>query len=205
MNRRALSTFAPLSLIARAVVVASAGLSIACGGSTNEAESPEASKSTTTQNMNAALADAPEWVRGDCRESFKNQAVLCGVGAVSGVSSPSLARNTAMARGRTEIARYLQVDVKSVLTDYQAAKGGVIEQQIEDQSQQIADMTLSGTRMAKYWVGKDGTYYALMALELEAYSSAIQGAQNIEPPLRDALVERARRSFSARDTEVSRY
>jgi hypothetical protein len=205
MNRRALSTFAPLTLAARALLVTSAGLVVACGGSKNDAETPADSKTTTTQNMNAALADAPEWVLGDCRNSFKGQAVLCGVGAVSGVSSPSLARNTAMARGRTEIARYLQVDVKSVLTDYQAAKGGVVEQQIEDQSQQIADMTLSGTRMAKYWVGKDGTYYALMALELEAYSSALQSAQNIEPPLRDALVERARKSFSSRDTEVSRY
>jgi hypothetical protein len=177
---------------------------VACGGSGKDAETPANGK-TTTQSMNEALADAPDWVRGDCRDAFKGQPVLCGVGAVSGVSSPSLARNAAMARGRTEIARYLQVEVKSVLTDYQAAKGGVVEQQIEDQSKQITEMTLSGTRMAKYWVGKDGTYYALIALELEAYSSAIQGAQNIEPPLRDALVDRARKSFSARDTEVSRY
>ncbi len=205
MNRRVLSTAPPLSFAARALLVVSTGLAVACGGSEKEAESPEASKGTTTQNMNEALADAPEWVRGDCRDTFKGQAVLCGVGAVSGVSSPSLARNTAMSRGRTEIARYLQIDVKSVLSDYQAAKGGVVEQQIEDQSIQIAEMTLSGTRMAKYWVGKDGTYYALMALELEAYSSALQGASNIEPPLRDALVERAKKSFSSRDTEVSRY
>lgn len=179
---------------------------VGCGGQAKEPETGGAGASTTTtQTMNEALAGSPEWVRGDCRKSFEGKSVLCGVGTVSGVSSPSLARNTAMARGRTEIARYLQVEVKSVLTDYQAAKGGVIEQKIEDQSIQIAEMTLGGSRMAEYWIGKDGTYYALMALEFESYSSALANAPDLDPPLRDALVERARKSFSSRDTEVSRY
>src|SRR5688572_25774883 len=140
------------------------GLTVACGGSQKKAEEASKSDGTTTKTMNEALADAPDWVRGDCRSAFKEQAVLCGVGAVSDVSSPSLARNTAMARGRTEIARYLEIEVKSVLTDYQTAKGGVVEQEIADQSKQITEMTLSGTRMAQYWVAKDGSYYALMAL-----------------------------------------
>jgi len=185
--------------------VAIALLALGCGGSQKMAEEPTESSGTTTKTLNEALADAPDWVRGDCRSAFKGQAVLCGVGTVSGVSSPSLARNTAMARGRTEIARYLEVEVKSVLTDYQTAKGGVVEQEIVDQSQQIAEMTLSGTRMAQYWIGKDGTYYALMALDLEAYSSALQNADSVEPPLKQALIDRAKKTFSSRDTEVSRY
>lgn len=177
---------------------------IACGGSQKKSDDA-ASSGTTTKNLNESLADSPDWVRGDCRAAFKGQAVLCGVGAVSGVSSPSLARNTAMARGRTEIARYLEVEVQSVLTDYQAAKGGKTEQEIVDQSKQIADMTLSGTRMAQYWVGKDGTYYALMALDLESYTAKLEGADSVEPPLKQALIDKAKKTFSSRDTEVSRY
>lgn len=196
-------SFAPRALRPAPWLLALA-LCVACGGSRKEPKNTEDS-GTTTKTMNEALADAPDWVRGDCRNAFAGQAVLCGVGAVSGVSSPSLARNTAMARGRTEIARYLEVEVQSVLTDYQGAKGGVVEQEIVDQSKQIADMTLSGTRMAQYWVGKDGTYYALMALDLESYSAALSGADSVEPPLKQALIDRAKKSFSSRDTEVSRY
>jgi hypothetical protein len=173
-------------------------LTAACGGAQTGAD-------TEAGGMDVALAGAPDWVSGDCRNTFRGQAVLCGVGSVSGVASPSLARNTAMARGRTEIARFLQIQVKSVLTDYQAAKGGVTEQQIEDESQQIAEMTLSGTRMAQYFIGKDGTYYALMALELGSFQQTIAEAQNLDEPLKQALVENAKKSFSSRDSEVSRY
>ena len=176
-------------------------LTAACGGSQSDAESP----ATVVEGTDAALAGAPDWVLGDCRNAFRGQAVLCGVGSVSGVSSPSLARNTAMARGRTEIARFLQIEVKSVLKDYQAAKGGVTEQQIEDESKQIAEMTLSGTRMHKYHVGPDGTYYALMVLELGSFEKTIGDAQNLEEPLKQALVANAKKSFSSRDSEVSRY
>ncbi len=190
------------SIFRSTLVVAAVAGSIACGGSSQaEAESADSAQ----ESEENALSDAPDWVLGDCRDQFKGDAVLCGVGSVSGVASPSLARNTAMARGRTEIARYLQIEVKSVLTDYQAAKGGAIEQEIEDESQQIAEMTLTGTRMVKYHLGKDGTYYALMTLELESYEKTIAGAQSIDEPLKIALVNKARKSFSSRDSEVSRY
>src|SRR5689334_17800746 len=86
----------------------------ACGGSAEPAAA------------HSALAGAPAWVTGDCRKHFGQTAseVICGVGAVSDVKSPTLARNAAMGRGRTEIARYLEVRVKAILTDYQAQGGG---------------------------------------------------------------------------------
>ena len=104
-----------------------------------------------------------------------------------------------MGRGRTEIARYLQVRVKSILTDYQAAKGGLTEQVIEDNSKQITDMTLSGTRMAEYWIAPDGTYYALMTLGLEEFKSSIQQAPNIQEPIRQAVLASAGKAFSVRN------
>jgi hypothetical protein len=151
------------------------------------------------------LAGAPSWVTADCRDHFQGEPVICGVGSVSGVASPSLARNTAMARGRTEIARYLQIQVTSVITDYQAAKGGTTEQSIEDQSQQVSEMTLSGSRLASYFIGKDGTYYGLMVLEMKQFVSSIGQATTIDPGLREALIQNATKTFSARDTETSPY
>jgi len=151
------------------------------------------------------LAGAPSWVTADCRDHFQGEPVICGVGSVSGVASPSLARNTAMARGRTEIARYLQIQVTSVITDYQAAKGGTTEQSIEDQSQQVSEMTLSGSRLASYFIGKDGTYYGLMVLEMKQFVTSIGQATTIDPGLREALIQNATKTFSARDTETSPY
>jgi hypothetical protein len=144
-------------------------------------------------------------VKGDCRSEFEDQPVICGVGSVSGVSSPSLARNTAMARGRTEIARYLSTEVKSVLRDYQGVREGATEQEIEERSTQISEMTLNGSRMVSYHLGEDGTYYALMALELEAFASAVERAESIDEPLKEALIKHAEKAFSSRDGETSRY
>jgi hypothetical protein len=166
-----------------------------CGGST---EQPAA---------NNALAGAPSWVTSDCRKHFGNTAepVICGVGAVSDVKSPTLARNAAMGRGRTEIARYLEVRVKSILTDYQAQAGGVSEQVIEENSKQITDVTLSGTRMAEYWVTPDGTYYALMTLGLTEFRTSVEGAQGISEPVRQVVLQNAAKAFAVHDDETSRY
>lgn len=172
--------------------------SVACGGASGEAKTAEAEKADP-------LEGAPAWVKSDCRDHFPGQSVICGVGTVSGVSSPSLSRNTSMARGRTEISRYLSTQVRSVITDYQAVHDGKTEQEIEDQSTQISDMTLSGSRMAGHFQAKDGSYYALMVLELESFKQSIEAASTIEDELKQALIDNATKAFSVRDSEVSPY
>src|SRR6187402_3521085 len=166
-------------------------LGTGCGSSSKkkaeDAKAAEAEKKAKEKEKDP-LAGAPIWVTADCRDHFEGEPVICGVGSVSGVTSPSLARNTAMARGRTEIARYLQIQVTSVITDYQAAKGGTTEQSIEDQSHQVSEMTLSGSRLASYFIGKDGTYYGLMVLEMKQFVSSIGQATTIDPGLREALI-----------------
>lgn len=173
--------------------------------SKQKAGSKDASSEEAEKAKEDPLAGAPVWVRADCRDHFKDKMVICGVGSVTDVPSASLARNTAMARGRTEISRYLSIEVKSVITDVQAVRGGKSEQEIEDQSQQISEMTLSGSRMASYFQAKDGTYYALMVLELEAFKQSVASSATIDQELKEALLANASKSFSVRDSEVSRY
>lgn len=178
---------------------------VACGSSNSkDAKTGKGSENGGEENENS-LEGAPVWVTQDCRDHFKDEPVICGVGSVSGVDSPSLARNTAMARGRTEISRYLSTEVKSIITDYQAQKGGKTEQEIEDQSTQISEMTLSGSRMSSYFVGKDGTYYSLMVLELDAFKQSVEASSTIEQELKQALIDNANKAFSVRDSEISRY
>jgi hypothetical protein len=191
-------------LATRLLLAAILGSSLGCGSKkpAEDAQAAEADKQTKEKDP---LAGAPVWVTADCRDHFQGEPVICGVGAVSGVDSPSLARNTAMARGRTEIARYLKTQVTSIITDYQAAKGGTTEQSIEDQSTQVAEMSLSGSRLASYFIGKDGTYYGLMVLEMKQFVTSVGQATTIDPGLREALVQNAQKTFSARDTETSPY
>lgn len=178
---------------------------VACGASNQEgAKNGKGGKGGEADKADP-LQGAPIWVTQDCRDHFKDEPVICGVGSVSGVDSPSLARNAAMARGRTEISRYLTTEVKSIITDYQAQKGGKTEQEIEDQSTQISDMTLSGSRMASYFIGDDGTYYSLMVLELDAFKESVEASSTIEQELKQALIDNANKAFSVRDSEVSRY
>jgi hypothetical protein len=172
----------------------------ACGSSAQSA--PQNANGSSTS---PSLVGAPQWVTGDCRQHFGQQQVICGVGAVSGVTSPSLARNAAMGRGRTEIARLLQVRVKSILTDYQSVNGGVNAQVIEENSKQITDMSLSGTRMAQYWIGPDSTYYALMTLGIDDFKSSVQQVPNLEEPLKQAVLQNATKAFAIHDDETSRY
>jgi hypothetical protein len=169
----------------RLTLITGLTLVTACGGSAEPAAA------------NNALAGAPSWVTGDCRKHFGQSAepVICGVGAVSDVKSPTLARNAAMGRGRTEIARYLEVRVKSILTDYQAQAGGVSEQVIEENSKQ----------MAEYWVGSDGTYYALMTLGLTEFKTSVEGLQGISEPVRQVVLQNATKAFAIHDDETSQY
>lgn len=177
----------------------------ACGSSNQEGAKNGKGGKEGEEEKADPLEGAPIWVTQDCRNHFKDELVICGVGSVSGVDSPSLARNTAMARGRTEISRYLTIEVRSIITDYQAQKGGKTEQEIEDQSTQISEMTLSGSRMASYFIGKDGTYYSLMVLELDAFKESVEASSTIEQELKQALIDNANKAFSVRDSEVSRY
>lgn len=180
-------------------------LSVVLGALPGCSSSPAARSPDAVDPKTTALAGTPDWVTGDCRKQFPGKPVVCGVGAVSGVSSPSLARNAAMGRGRTEIARFLQVEVTSVLRDYQATKNGKVEQNIEDQSQQITAMSLSGTKMSNYFIGTDGTYYALMVLGYEDFQTSIEGAQTLEEPMRSALLTGCKKAFSSRDDETRQY
>jgi hypothetical protein len=186
------------AIIVLATVIGSA---IGCGGSSqsSSANSPEGT------SAKASLAGAPAWATGDCRKNFEQPNVICGVGTVSGVASPSLSRNAAMGRGRTEIARLLQVRVKSILKDNQSVAGGLTTQTIEEDSKQITDLTLSGTRMAEYWVAPDGTYYALMTLGLDDFRASLSQSTVISEPIRQVVMQNAAKAFAAYDDQIVRH
>ena len=172
------------------------GLSAGCAGQQKPKE-----------GLQAEMAGAPKWAQGDCATGLPKgaKATICGAGSVSGMTNVALARSAAEGRARTELARSLQVRVKSMLKDYQAAtQGGPdaktdSEQHIEDVSKQITDVTLSGTRLQDTFVSDTGTYWALVVLDVEPFKESLSGMKDLDERVRSGIIERAHRAFTQLD------
>ena len=163
--------------------------------------------------MPSEFAGAPDWVIEGCSAYPGEDAPtkICGIGSFAGSNNISLARTAAMARGRTEIARSLDVQVKSMLKDYQATTTGgeefgtsaADEQHIVDVSKRITDLSLSGTEIRDTWISDGGTYYTLLVLELERFRNSVNKMSNLSEHLREAITDRADESFAELNRELA--
>lgn len=153
------------------------------------------------------LDGAPDWVlKGKGADGEQ----IYGVGAVAGTRNIALARSTAQGRGRTEIARSLELSIQSMLKDYQStttggeyfAKAANDEQNIEDVTRQITDITLSGTRQDDHWVSETGTLYVLMTLDVDDFKDAVDGMGQLNEDVRKAVRERADEAFRELDQNL---
>ncbi len=181
------------------LALALCGMLLGCGG-------PQKPKDA----MQAEVKGLPKWALGKCQETLKNKDALCASGSVQGMSSINLARSAAEGRARTELARMLQVRVKAMLKDYQAATTGgpdnqsATEQHIEDVSKQVTDMTLSGTRLEDHFVNEEtGTFWALVVLDADAFKDSVSKANTLDERLRAHIVQRADRAFRELDYQTS--
>ena len=153
------------------------------------------------------LDGAPDWVM---EGKGADGARIYGVGAVAGTRNVALARSTAQGRGRTEIARSLELRVKSMLKDYQStttggeffARSANDEQHIEDVAKQVTDLTLSGTRQEDHWISDSGTLYVLMSLDVENFKEAVDSMSQLSEEVREAVRERADDAFRELDQEL---
>lgn len=192
-------------LLVLALLVLSASWVTACGTQTSQ---------PVQGALGGVLDGAPDWVTKGCNAYFgEKKAVICGVGSTTGTRNLSLARSAAQGRGRTEIARTLQIKVKAMLKDYQATvTGGDAfgvaaddEQVIKDASKQITDISLPGAKMMDTWVSKDGsTLFALMALDIDEFESSLGKMQGLNAKVREAIEARAEKTFSELDDEIEK-
>ena len=54
------------------------------------------------------------------------------------------------------------------------------------------------------WISKTGTYYALVALDVEKFSDAVNRMDQLSESVRRAVVERAEESFLEMNEEIER-
>jgi hypothetical protein len=189
---------------AAATLIGVAALWIGCAGSDMAEDTP----------LESEFTDAPDWVVQGCNAYWgvDSDRKVCGVGSAGGSRNVSLMRTTAVARGRTEIARTLRTQVQAMLKDYQATTTGGHdygfaandEQHIVDVSKQITDMSLSGTEMTDSWISHNGTYYALVALDLDKFEDTVDRMEQLSEQVRRAVVERAEEAFAELDESIER-
>ncbi len=171
---------------------------IGCGGSPAPKDS-----------LKAETVGLPGWALGKCQDSLKNKNALCASGSVQGMTNVGLARSAAEGRARTELARILQVRVKSMLKDYQAATQGgpdnetASEQHVEDVSKQITDVTLSGSRVEDTFISETGTFWALVALDPDDFKESLKGMKNLDERVRAHIVQRADAAFRDLDRQTA--
>ncbi len=180
-------------LISRSLALGTvmAGMLLACGGS----QKPK-------DQLKAEVQGLPKWALGNCQDALDNKDTLCATGSMQGTGNINLARAGAEARARTELARALQVRVKSMLKDYQATTQGgpenqsSSEQHLVDVSKQVSDVTLSGSRLKETYVNEEtGTFWALVVLEPDAFKESLKQAQGLDDRLRSHIIQRADRAF----------
>jgi hypothetical protein len=163
--------------------------------------------------MSNEFDGAPAWIVKGCNACWKDgegKKMICGVGSVGGTRNPAIAREAAIARARTDIARKLQVNIGAMLKDYQATTTGgenfgteaSDEQHIVDISKQVTDMSLKGTELIDSWVSRNGTFYALVAMDENKFKDSINKMGNLSESLRKAIIQRSDRAFTDLDTTI---
>ncbi|MCK5808755.1 LPP20 family lipoprotein [bacterium] len=174
-------------------------LFVACGSAEKEAPGNAIAQE---------LEGAPAWVLGGASGNGQ----ICGVGSAGGTRNVSIARTAAIGRGRTDLSRQLQLQVKSMLKDYQATTTGGEnygtaandEQHIVDVSKQVTQMTLNGTELKNTWLSKKGTLFTLVCLNVDKFKNTISKMGQLDEQVRAAIVQRADKAFDELDKETKK-
>lgn len=127
--------------------------------------------------MGDAYKDAPEWVFNPA-----DQPGIAAVGVAKiGKAGFPFARNAAIADGRDQLARQLEVKVKNMLKSFTQSTGIGDAQTVEtvssQVSRQVSKQTLNGSRMKQMWRAPTDELFALVVLD----------PQRIIPALKDSV------------------
>jgi len=151
----------------------------------------------------------PEWVtRGGGAFKDTGDKVFYGVGAVSGVKNPPLARTAAENRARAEISKIFETYSAALMKDYMASTTGgaavtaasatTEEQHIEQAVKTFSAATLSGVTIIDRWTDpQDGTLYALARLDLDSFKNSLDKMRELNAQARDFVRKNAEKAFDA--------
>jgi len=134
-------------------------------------------------------AQMPEWCikpSGVFNDTQRGSLVV-GVGSVSGIKSPAMARDNADGRARTEVARIFNDFVEKLLAGYQQqyASDPNLAAEIEQATKAIAKLNSRSSAIEDRYVDeKDDTWYAKAVVSYKAFNDLLQGAADLSPRFR---------------------
>ena len=174
----------------------------ACGGS-KQGDAP----------ANFKGIDYPEWVmKGSGAFGGENKRVFYGVGSVTGIKNPSLARTTADNRARAEVSKIFETYSASLMKDYAASttagdmSKSSEEQHVEQAIKTFSAATLSGVQIVDHWFHPtDGTVYALAQLDLAAFTDNLDKMKELNANVRDYVRQNAERVHMDLEKEEAKH
>ena len=187
----------PLALLALGFVV-SAFVS-GCAGSEGDA-----ARGAYPKPMSAveSLEEAPDWVTRGCRAHWKSErdrrSVICGVGSATSRRNPLGARETAVARARSAIARSIEVTIES-LVRLEDGTARSADGDMRSIVHQLSTASLSGCQTESVWRSPRGEVHALVSLEIDQVQQSVRSAPALSPVEREDLAKRAADAFAALD------
>ena len=173
--------------------------SLGCA-STPAPSSPYATPTPTS----ASLEDAPAWLVGSCRAHWADleraRRIVCGVGSAPAHRNRVAARETAIARGRAEIVRSLEVKIESLV---RLVDRGGEDDELDAIVHQLSSTSMRGIHLEEVWRAESGETYALVSLDVARIEETVRDSPRLRPPERESLAERAAAAFAAFDENAA--
>lgn len=184
-----------------AALIALAALASGCAsGRAVEAASVDHRQGPTVAER---LVDAPIWVTQGCRahwtDAGERRRVVCGVGSAPASRDRVRARETAVARARSEIARSLEVTIENLVRTADHAGG---ESELRTIVHQLSSASLRGCRVRSVWRSGTGEMHALVYLDVEGVKGSARTAPGLPPAVRQRIEERAADAFAELDARL---
>lgn len=124
--------------------------------------------------VNPEFQGAPKWVQNPVVEGKISE---LGSAPKNTMNNFGFQRELAMANGRNNLAKRLEINVKSMFKTYASqttANGGTMDMTAESVSKQITKQSLNGTYQHDAWTSKSGTLYILMAIDTDSVAKLVE-------------------------------
>ena len=161
---------------------------------------PNQTASTDMTDITNALADAPIWLTEGCRLHWKNEqardSIVCGVGSAEPNRNRVAARETAIARARSAIARSIKVTIESLVRIEDTATG---DGEINSIVHQLTSASLPGCQLESVWQSRTGEVHALVSLQVAKVQRSVRTTSALSLAAREDLARRAADAFAAMD------
>lgn len=149
---------------------------------------------------------APKWVL-----DLSDEKGLNAVGSAKlGKAGMQFARTEALANGRNELARIMNLKVKNLVKNFTQTTGIGDDQTVDtvssQVSKQVADQVLTGSRQKDLWISPSGELYVLVVLDTATAAQAVK--ESIQTSYRNerALWQQfqAKKAYEELDDEIEK-